>query len=145
MRRSLAPSQKFHNVTAKKLKLSSKGGTEEKENNGQIVKNTLLDTLKAIRMNNSIVDVGESANLSNVGVSLDRELEFSVESRECSDGAHSSGAGDTVNASLRPKTKPTKFCPPTRFVPPLLSCTTSKANTEPGHSTETACYYSVIW
>ena len=145
MRRSLAPSQKLHNVVVKKPKLSSKGCTEEKENTGQIVKNTLLDTLKAIRTNNSDFDVGKSANPLNIGISLDRELEFSVESREYSDGAHSSGAGDTVNASLRPATKPPKFCPPTRFVPPLLSCTTSKANTESDHSTDVVRYYSVIW
>ncbi|XP_065891843.1 DNA repair and recombination protein RAD54B-like isoform X2 [Dysidea avara] len=163
MRRSLAPSQKLHTFVAKKPKLSSNGCTEEIENNNQIdnvtAKNTLLDTLKAIRRDNSVGEVdaieGSKSDICNVGISLDKEFEkeseFSVGSLEYTrkdtvEEANSTGAGSSVNISLRPTTKPPKFCPPTRFVPPLLSCASFKANTDqPDHSTETAHYYSVIW
>jgi len=141
MRKSLAPSQKLPNIAAKKPKLSSKDCTEDKENSGKINhEKSLLDTLKAIRKSNSIDEADVREDNTNFGFSL--ESEFSFKSREHKEVQCTSAC----ITSLRQTTNPPKFCPPTRFMPPLLSSMTSKANNDqPDHSTDTAHYYSVIW
>jgi len=154
MRRSLAPSQKLHNVAPKRPKLSSNDCREEIENSSQFdnitSKNTLLDALKAIRKN---IDAGEGTTISGVDISysLNEESDFSVESREystrTSERTSTTNVGRIENTLSPPTTKLSKFCPPTRFVPPLLACTSPKENTDSSTETKTdiAHYYSVIW